>query len=200
MAQHRPRQRAQGNTLARAGDRQAADVSARRPVDWAVEHARRRRTPSRAHEGRGGLARPVCLRSSTRCRPSSSAPWLRARLVGTVPEWTILSVKDCACEPMRRHGDHLLSRPFDAQETFARGTYRLVWTGALDQGLALDVEFGFGRVAPGPAPFKRPAHLQCDLRRGQRCRRLARVGHNSRGGGRAGALVVRLDGEKTWLH
>lgn len=64
----------------------------------------------------------------------------RFDLVGTVPEWTILSVQACGCVPRRGHDLHLLPRPFDETTLLQRGTHRLRWLGALDDGHALDVE------------------------------------------------------------
>lgn len=64
----------------------------------------------------------------------------RFELRGAVPDQTLLSVQDCGCEPMRGHDLYRLPRPFDPHATFKPGSYRLIWNGALDEGLALDVE------------------------------------------------------------
>jgi hypothetical protein len=64
----------------------------------------------------------------------------RFELLGVVPEWTALSVQPCACVPKRGQSLHLLPRPFDEQETFEPGTYRLRWMGELDEGHTLDLQ------------------------------------------------------------
>jgi hypothetical protein len=64
----------------------------------------------------------------------------RFDLVGTVPAWTILSVQACGCEPRPGLDFHLLPQTFDETALLQRGTYRLRWFGALDEGHALDVE------------------------------------------------------------
>jgi hypothetical protein len=61
-------------------------------------------------------------------------------IVGTVPEWTSLTLQVCGCVPPKGGSQRLLPRTFKEQENIAPGTYRLRWSGALDPGLTLDVE------------------------------------------------------------
>jgi hypothetical protein len=62
-------------------------------------------------------------------------------LAGAVPEGTSLTLQVCGC--WRKNSgsqQHLLPRTFKEQENIAPGTYRLRWSGALDEDLTLDVE------------------------------------------------------------
>ncbi|WP_052556400.1 hypothetical protein [Enhygromyxa salina] len=63
-------------------------------------------------------------------------------LVGSVPEWTSLSLQRCGCVPNRGSVAHLQlqPRPVKQYETLEPGTYRLRWDGALDDELMLDVQ------------------------------------------------------------
>ncbi len=61
-------------------------------------------------------------------------------LVGTLPEWTSLTLQVCGCVPPKGGPQRLLPRTFKERENIAPGTYRLRWSGALDPGLTLDVE------------------------------------------------------------
>jgi hypothetical protein len=61
-------------------------------------------------------------------------------LVGELPAGTGLTIEDCACVPVNDKDEYRLARPFDGVETLQPGSYRLRWIGALDEGLALDVE------------------------------------------------------------
>lgn len=63
-------------------------------------------------------------------------------LVGSVTEWTSLSVQRCSCMPRRGSEAYLHLVPWEVKqyETLQPGTYRLRWNGALDEDLALDVK------------------------------------------------------------
>jgi hypothetical protein len=61
-------------------------------------------------------------------------------LVGEVPAGTSLTIEECRCDPRIGEDEYLLARPFNDVETLQPGAYRLRWVGALDKGLALDVE------------------------------------------------------------
>jgi hypothetical protein len=62
------------------------------------------------------------------------------KLVGVVPVGTSLTIEECGCISRKDEDEYLLARPFDPHETLQPGSYRLRWSGALDEGLSLDVE------------------------------------------------------------
>jgi hypothetical protein len=62
------------------------------------------------------------------------------KLEGEVPVGTSLTIEECRCIPRKGEDEYLHPRSFDAHETLQPGSYRLRWIGALDEGLALDVE------------------------------------------------------------
>lgn len=60
-------------------------------------------------------------------------------LAGDIPFGTSLTLEECGCIPRRGEDEYRLARPFRARERLQPGSYRLRWTGDLDEGLALDV-------------------------------------------------------------
>jgi hypothetical protein len=62
------------------------------------------------------------------------------KLDGELPSGTSLTIEECGCISRKGEDEYLLSRSFGAYETLQPGSYRLRWVGALDEGLALDVE------------------------------------------------------------
>jgi hypothetical protein len=60
-------------------------------------------------------------------------------LVGEVPFGTSLTIEQCRCLAKMWHDKPLRPVPFHKHSTLGPGDYRLRWVGALDDGLALDV-------------------------------------------------------------
>jgi hypothetical protein len=61
-------------------------------------------------------------------------------LIGELPSGTSLTIEACGCIPSPGENEDLLARPLAVRETLAAGSYRLRWTGDLDEQPSLDVE------------------------------------------------------------